>query len=117
MNKLILVFLLINVSALAEESYRYPADLSEEEHMVMMRSSEKYDQCLKKESDDLIDKYADVRQVADVAMENCTETLSEIDKELASMKLDPDFRHFFIRKTSQKSARNLLPQLMMMKAK
>lgn len=117
MNKLILVFLLINMPVLAEESYRYPVDLSEEERENMMQSSDKYDQCLKKESDDLIDKYEDFRQVADVAMENCSGTLTEIDKDLARMNLDPDFRRFFIRKTSQKSTKNLLPQLMMMKAR
>ncbi len=100
-----------------EKSYRYPSDLSDEEHASMMNSANRYDQCLTSQSQELAAQYEDFRKVADVAMENCKPVLTEIDGELEKMNLDPDYRRFFIRSTSQKSARQLLPKLMMMKAK
>ncbi len=101
----------------AETSYRYPTDLSAEETSTMMSYRDSYDQCLKKEAKTNLDKHEDFRKVADVAMETCKKTLTEIDNGLAKMNLDPDFRRYFLRKASQKSSQKLLPDLMQMKAK
>lgn len=83
----------------------------------MMQSRGKYSDCLNKESTAIIDKHEDFRQIADIAMEKCKTTLAEIDANLEKMNLDPDFRRFFLRKTSQNSAKKLLPELMMVKSK
>ncbi len=122
MKSLIILLSLLSFQAMAmeeeaEPTYRYPSDLSEEEHTQMIMSRDKYDQCLKKEAKENLDKHEDFRKVADVAMENCKTTLTEIDGDLTKMNLDPDFRRYFLRKASQKSAKQLLPELMMMKSK
>lgn len=114
---LISLFFITPTLSQAEEKYRYPADLSEEEHLTMMQSQQRYTDCLNKESQAILDKYEDFRQIADVAMENCKKSLTEIDQDLEKMNLDPDFRRFFLRKTSQGSARKLLPSLMAAKSK
>lgn len=101
----------------AEVKYRYPTDLSETERFNLMQSQGKYSDCLDKESAAVMDEYEDFRQIADVAMEKCKITLAEIDKDLKKMNLDPDFRRFFLRKTSQNSVKRLLPDLMMEKSK
>ncbi|MFK8067207.1 MAG: hypothetical protein AB8D52_03085 [Gammaproteobacteria bacterium] len=100
-----------------ETSYRYPSDLSEKETSTMISYRDTYDACLQKEAKANVDKYEDFRKVADVAMESCKKTLSEIDNGLAEMKLDPDFRRYFLRKSSQKSSQQLLNDLMQMKSK
>ncbi len=126
MKSLIILLSLFSLQAMAvegagttseEPTYRYPSDLSEEEHTHMIMSRDKYDTCLNKEAKENLDKHEDVRKVADVAMENCKPTLAEIDGDLEKMNLDPDFRRYFMRKASQKSAQKLLPELMMMKSK
>ncbi len=126
MKSLILLLSLISIQAMAVEqtkttettpTYRYPSELSDDEHQIMIMSRSKYDECLKKEARDNIDKFEDFRKVADVAMENCNSTLTEIDGDLKKMNLDPDFRRYFLHKASQKSAQQLLPELMMMKSK
>lgn len=105
------------VQAEEERTTRYPSELTPEEHSSMMLSAGKYDECLKQEAMKVLDDHDDFRKVADVAMENCKEVLNEIDADLAKMNLDPDYRQFFVRNTSRKSARDILPQLMMMKSK
>lgn len=105
------------VQAEEERTTRYPSELTPEEHSSMMLSAGKYDECLKQEAMKVVDDHDDFRKVADVAMENCKEVLTEIDADLAKMNLDPDYRQFFVRNTSRKSARDILPQLMMMKSK
>lgn len=100
-----------------EPTYRYPSDLSVEEHQHMFVIRGSYDECLKKEAKANLDKYEDFRKVADVAMETCKATLAEIDADLTKMNLDPDFRRYFLRKASQKSAQKLLPELMALKSK
>ncbi len=106
------------VAAASEEpSYRYPSDLSVDEHEQMIETRNKYDTCLKSEAKANIDKHEDFRKVADIAMENCKTTLVEMDNDLEKMNLDPDFRRYFLRKASQKSAQKLLPELMMLKSK
>ncbi len=126
MKSLIILLSLFSLQAMAveepaatpeEPTYRYPGDLSEEEHLHMIMSRGKYDTCLNKEAKENLDKHEDFRKVADVAMENCKPTLAEIDGDLEKMNLDPDFRRYFLRKASQKSAQKLLPELMMMKSK
>ena len=126
MKSLIILLSLFSLQAMAveepaasteEPSYRYPADLSEEEHLQMIMSRDKYDKCLNNEAKENLDKHEDFRKVADIAMENCKTTLAEIDGDLEKMNLHPDFRRYFLRKASQKSAQKLLPELMMLKSK
>ena len=126
MKSLIILLSLFSLQAMAVEepaatpeelAYRYPSDLSADEHLQMIETRNKYDTCLKSEAKANLDKHEDFRKVADVAMENCKTTLAEMDSDLEKMKLDPDFRRYFLRKASQKSAQKLLPDLMMMKSK
>ena len=127
MKLIIILFSLFSLQVMAaeetttasteEQTYRYPSDLSEEEHLLMINSRGKYDTCLKSEAKNNIDKHEDFRKVADVAMENCKTVLTEIDADLEKMNLDPNFRRYFLRKASQKSSRKLLPELMMLKSK
>lgn len=121
MKLLIILLSLFSLQTMAadepEKTYRYPSDLTDDEYQEMMSYRESYSSCLKSEAKENLDKYEDFRKVADVAMENCKTMLTKIDDGLAAMKLDPDFRRYFIRKASQKSAQKLLPDLMAAKSK
>ncbi len=121
MKLLITLLSIVSLQVMAvedtEPTYRYPSELSDAEHRYMILSRGKYDECLKKEAKVNLDKYEDFRKVADVAMETCKTTLAEIDANLTKMNLDPNFRRFFLRKASQKSAQKLLPELMALKSK
>jgi len=60
--------------------------------------------------------HADVRKIADVALDRCKPTLDELDRTLTERTLDPDFRAGFVRHTRDATARKLLPELMARKA-
>ncbi|MGQ0658090.1 MAG: hypothetical protein ACT4NU_08365 [Chromatiales bacterium] len=93
-----------------------PGELTDETRLAMMESARKYDACLHREADALMNDNADVRNVTDAAMKRCDTVLEEVGRLLSERGLPEDLRAGYLRHTRNSTARKLLPELMARRA-
>jgi hypothetical protein len=73
-----------------------------------------YDECLTETSHAEVPNYNDPRHVVDVAMKQCAVKLEELNAWLTEKRFPPHFKKGYITKTSNKSVRQVLPEVMFM---
>ena len=125
--KLVLLLLILNpvyVTAGGEEDIKpevnsEPEYLSQdqvtmEDYNTMNEFRVAYDDCMTETSRAEVVNYNDPRHVVDVAMKQCAVKLEELNEWLTEKRFPPDFKKGYIRKTSNKSVRKVMPEVMFM---
>jgi len=127
LTKIVLLLLILNpvyVTAGGEEDIKpevnsEPEYLSQdqvtmEDYNTMNEFRVAYDDCMTETSRAEVVNYNDPRHVVDVAMKQCAVKLEELNEWLTEKRFPPDFKKGYIRKTSNKSVRKVMPEVMFM---
>ncbi|MGI9228841.1 MAG: hypothetical protein ACR2P9_03175 [Gammaproteobacteria bacterium] len=72
--------------------------------------------CIREQSLVLMDNHPDIRETAGLAVEACSDILTELDQQLEAKGMSPEFRNGVTRQMKGRSIRRLLPLLMMEKS-
>lgn len=111
----IILLLSLPYSLFADESLR--RSLTDEDIVLIRESELKFNTCLQENAIEKIDKYPDFRQVAAEAVNDCRDILKDLDKKFNESRLDPNLYHGILNNIKNKAIRQLMPVLMMEKAK
>ena len=86
--------------------------LTEADRTAMAEGAQKYRLCLHQEAQAVMDKYSDVRKVADVALKKCAPQLETLETQLkASKDISPELAAGFVHYSANMGARRLLKEL------
>ncbi|MSR15672.1 MAG: hypothetical protein EXR86_14185 [Gammaproteobacteria bacterium] len=97
-------------------SYRSPGDMTVDERTAMMSLVGEYNNCVYQEGVAQVDKFADIRQAADAAMEACENTVNKLRATIDSYGFEPGFSEQFVHHAQSRAARTLLPELAIRKS-
>lgn len=97
-----------------EPEYLSQDQVTQEDYNTMSEFGGAYDECLADTSRAEVANYNDPRHVVDVAMKQCAVKLEELNDWLTEKRFPPGFRKGYIRKTSGKSVRQVMPKVMFM---
>ena len=126
-SKLVLLLLILNpvyVAAGGEENINQETNLepeylsqdqvTREDYNMMDEFKVAYDECMTETSRTEVANYNDPRHVVDVAMKQCAVKLEELNDWLTEKRFPPGFKKGYIRKISNKSVRQVMPEVMFM---
>lgn len=98
----------------SEPEYLSQDQVTMEDYNTMNEFRVAYDDCMTETSRVEVVNYNDPRHVVDVAMKQCAVKLEELNEWLTEKRFPPDFKKGYIRKTSNKSVRKVMPEVMFM---
>ena len=98
----------------SEPEYLSQDQVTMEDYNTMNEFRVAYDDCMTETSRAEVVNYNDPRHVVDVAMKQCAVKLEELNEWLTEKRFPPDFKKGYIRKTSNKSVRKVMPEVMFM---
>ncbi len=98
----------------SEPEYLSQDQVTMEDYNTMNEFRVAYDDCMTETSRAEVANYNDPRHVVDVAMKQCAVKLEELNEWLTEKRFPPDFKKGYIRKTSNKSVRKVMPEVMFM---
>ena len=110
----ILLFYFLSVCVFADESLR--RSLTDEDIVLIREGELKFNTCLQDSAVKKVDKYADFRQAAAEAVDDCRSVLEDLDKKFKESGLDPNLYHGILNSIKNKAIQQLMPILMMEKA-
>ena len=96
---------------------RSPGDLSVEERYEMMRRANDYNTCVYNRATTRLDDDPDIRRVADLAMDDCQDTLDGLNDAILNWGYPGYFAEGFTRTVRDRAARKLLPELAIRKSR
>ncbi len=96
--------------------YRSPGDMSVDERMSMMKMVGEYNSCVYREGMANVDKFADIRQSADLALAACQNTSNELRAMIDGYGFEPGFGEHFVHHAQSRAARTLIPELAIRKS-
>jgi hypothetical protein len=116
-----LVVLMTGAAGVAAEEpattkYRSPGDMTVEERTTMMSLVGEYNNCVYQEGVAQVDKFPDIRQAADAAMEACENTANKLRETIDGYGFEPGFAEQFVHHAQSRAARTLLPELAIRKS-
>ncbi len=104
----------INQEANSEPEYLSQDQVTREDYSTMSEFEDAYDECMTDTSRAEVVNYNDPRHVVDVAMKQCAVKLEELNDWLTEKRFPPGFKKGHIRKISNKSVRQVMPEVMFM---
>ena len=104
----------INQETNSEPEYLSHDQVTREDYSTMNEFKDAYDECMTKTSRAEVANYSDPRHVVDVAMKQCGVKLEELNDWLTEKRFPPGFKKGYIRKISNKSVRQVMPEVMFM---
>ncbi len=104
----------VNPEASSEPEYISQSEVTREDYSTMDEFKVAYDECMTETSRAEVANYNDARHVVDVAMKQCAVILEELNEWLTEKRFPPHFKKGYITKTSNKSVRQVLPEVMFM---
>ncbi len=126
-SKLVLLLLILNPVYIAagggedtnpatslEPEYISQSEVTREDYNMMDEFKAAYDECITETSRAEVANYNDPRHVVDVAMKQCAVKLEELNLWLTEKKFPPHFKKGHITKISNKSVRQVMPEVMFM---
>lgn len=126
MRKLVAMFLFTGFIAAAhgepaetdpDAGARSPGDLTPEERLEMMTQAHGYSTCVYEEAITNIDVDPDIRRIADLAMGQCDNRLTELGSTISNWGFPDYFAEGFTRRVRSQAARKLLPELAIRKGR
>jgi len=104
----------INQETNSEPEYLSQDQVTMEDYSTMNEFKDAYDECMTETSRAEVANYSDPRHVVDVAMKQCAVKLEELNDGLTEKRFPPGFKKGYIRKISNKSVRQVMPEVMFM---
>ena len=104
----------INQETNSEPEYLSQDQVTREDYSTMNEFKDAYDECMTETSRAEVVNYSDPRHVVDVAMKQCAVKLEELNDWLTEKRFPPGFKKGYIRKISNKSVRQVMPEVMFM---
>jgi len=104
----------INQETNSEPEYLSQDQVTREDYSTMSEFKGAYDECMTDTSRAEVVNYNDPRHVVDVAMKQCAVKLEELNDWLTEKRFPPGFKKGYIRKISNKSVRQVMPEVMFM---
>ena len=104
----------INQETNSEPEYLSQDQVTREDYSTMSEFKNAYDECMTNTSRAEVVNYNDPRHVIDVAMKQCAVKLEELNGWLTEKRFPPGFKKGYIRKISNKSVRQVMPEVMFM---
>jgi hypothetical protein len=127
LTKLVLLLLILNpvyVTAGGEEDigpkvnseseYLSQDQVTMKDYNTMNEFKVAYDDCMTNTSRAEVANYNDPRHVVDVAMKQCAVNLEELNDWLTEKRFPPHYKKSYITKISNKSVRQVMPEVMFM---
>jgi hypothetical protein len=96
----------------SEPEYISQSDVTRDDYNMMNEFAVAYDECLTDTSRAEVANYNDPRHVVDVAMKQCAVKLEELNDWLTEKRFPPHFKKGHIKKVSNKSVRQVMPEVM-----
>ena len=103
-----------NPATSSEPEYISQSEVTREDYSMMDEFKGAYDECMTETSRAEVANYNDPRHVVDVAMKQCAVKLEELNEWLTEKKFPPYFKKGYITKLSNKSVRQVMPEVMFM---
>lgn len=98
----------------SEPEYISQSEVTREDYSMMNEFAADYDDCLAETSHAEVANYNDPRHVVDAAMKQCAVKLEELNEWLTEKRFPPHFKKGYIKKTSNNSVRQVMPEVMFM---
>lgn len=103
-----------NPATSSEDEYISRSEVTNEDYNMMNEFKDAYDECMTNTSRAEVANYNDPRHVVDVAMKQCAVKLEELNEWLTGKRFPPHFKKGYITKISNKSVRQVMPEVMFM---
>jgi hypothetical protein len=103
-----------NPATNSEPEYISQSEVTREDYSTMDEFKVAYDECMTETSRAEVANYNDPRHVVDVAMKQCAVKLEELNIWLTEKRFPPHFKKGHITKISNKSVRQVMPEVMFM---
>jgi len=103
-----------NPATSSEPEYISQSEVTREDYNMMDEFKVSYDECMTETSRAEVANYNDPRHVVDVAMKQCAVKLEELNAWLTEKRFPPHFKKGYITKISNKSVRQVMPEVMFM---
>ncbi len=103
-----------NPATSSEDEYISRSEVTNEDYNMMNEFKDAYDECMTNTSRAEVANYNDPRHVVDVAMKQCAVKLEELNEWLTEKRFPPHFKKGYITKISNKSVRQVMPEVMFM---
>jgi len=126
-SKLVLLLLILNpvyvaagggedssLATSSEPEYISQSEVTMEDYSMMDEFKVAYNECMTETSRAEVANYNDPRHVVDVAMKQCAVKLEELNEWLTEKRFPPHFKKGYITKMSNKSVRQVMPEVMFM---
>ncbi len=104
----------VNSETSSEPEYISQSEVTREDYNMMDEFKVAYDECMTETSRAEVANYNDPRHVVDVAMKQCAVKLEELNDWLTEKRFPPHFKKGHITKISNKSVRQVMPEVMFM---
>ncbi len=104
----------VNPETSSEPEYISQSEVTREDYSTMDEFKVAYDDCMTETSRAEVANYNDPRHVVDVAMKQCAVNLEELNEWFTEKRFPPHFKKGYITKLSNKSVRQVMPEVMFM---
>ena len=98
----------------SEPEYLSQDQVTMKDYNTMNEFKVAYDDCMTNTSRAEVANYNDPRHVVDVAMKQCAVNLEELNDWLTEKRFPPHYKKSYITKISNKSVRQVMPEVMFM---